>query len=392
METTERLTGSRDPSPLLQPLSLGSLTVANRFVMSPMTRASSPHGVPGANVAEYYRKRANGGVGLIITEGTGIDHPAAIGYSDFNGGDIPMMYGEAALAGWREVVKAVHAEGGKIAPQLWHQGPMRLVGCAPFPDHPSSRPSGIWGEKTGRSTIAPEAAEKLLPECAPLTESEIGDIIAGYARSAAIAKDLGFDAIALHGGHGYLIDSFFWSVTNRRTDRYGGDHARRARFAAEVVKAVRATIGEQMPIFLRFSQWKQQDLGAKIAETPEQLEQLLGPIADAGVDVFDASTRKFGTPEFDGSPLNLAGWARKLTGKLSMTVGGVGMSNDLYTAYAEGGSRPASLDPLIERFEQSEFDLVAVGRALIADHDWVQRIQRGEPTTRFEGSMVASLN
>ena len=381
-----------DAAPLFTPFSVGSLTVPNRFVMAPMTRGFSPGGVPRENKIDYYRRRAEGGTGLIITEGVGIDHPASLGYNAYNGMDIPFLFGAEAMAGWRAVTDAVHAAGGRIAPQLWHQGVMRSHYSPPFPDHPSSRPSGLWGPKGGKATIAPEMVEQFLPPSEPLTESEIADIIAGYARSAALAKGAGFDAIALHGAHGYPIDTFLWGETNCRTDRYGGDAAQRTRFAVEVVAAVRAAIGPDMPIIFRFSQWKQQDFDATLAETPPDLERILVPIAEAGVDVLDASTRNSTTPAFPGSPLNLAGWAKKLTGKPSMTVGGVGLDKEIYDSFAAGGSAPAPLLPLIDRFARAEFDLVGVGRALIADPAWVNKVRAGEARNRFEAAMIADLH
>lgn len=378
-------------APLFTPFSVGSLTVPNRFVMAPMTRGFSPGGTPGQNKIDYYRRRAEGGTGLIITEGVGIDHPASLGYNDYNGVDIPYLFGAEAMAGWRAVVDAVHAAGGRIAPQLWHQGVMRSHYSPPFPDHPSSRPSGLWGPPGAKATIAPEAVAQLLPPSAPLTESEIADIIAGFARSAALARQAGFDAIALHGAHGYLIDTFLWGATNIRTDHYGGNAVRRTRFAVEVVKAVRAAIGPDMPILFRFSQWKQQDFDARLAATPAELERILCPLAEAGVDVLDASTRNFTAPAFDGSPLNLAGWARTLTGKPSMTVGGVGLDKEIYDSFATGGSAPATLLPLAERFTAGEFDLVGVGRAILADPAWVDKVRRGEARGRFDPAMLAAL-
>ena len=375
-------------SSLFDPLAIRGLTLANRIVMSPMTRNQSPLGVPNDKVAAYYSRRAQGGVGLIITEGVGIDHPASVGYTNYNGVDIPFLVGEEHLAAWTQVVDAVHAQGGKIAPQLWHQGPMRLDGSEPFPAHRSSRPSGIWGPGGGRSTIPQPSVDLLIKETWALSDSEIADIVAGYARSAALAKRAGFDAIAVHGAHGYLIDSFFWPETNKRTDRYGGDIAGRTRFAVEVLTAIRNAIGPDMPIIFRFSQWKQQDFEATIAQNPAELEALLVPLAEAGVDVFDASTRDFRQAAFEGSSLNLAGWAKKLTGKLAMTVGGIGLDKDIYNSYAQGVSVSASLVPVIERFDRGEFDLVGIGRGLIADPDWVRKTRTGEPRNAFDVSML----
>ena len=368
---------ARTDTPLFQPLKIRGATLRNRFVMAPMTREFSPGGVPGDNVADYYARRAAGETGLLITEGVGIDHPAAV-----DSPDIPLMHGEAALAGWRRVVDRVHAAGGLIFPQLWHQGVLRNTAIARDAQVPGLRPSGLWGT-VGVHTFDPDYVADARHPTAPMAENEIADCIAAYARSARNAKEAGFDGIALHGAHGYLIDTFLWRDTNRRTDRFGGDAAGRSRFAVEVVKAIRAAVGPDLPIVFRFSQWKQQDFKARIANSPDDLAQLLTPIAEAGVDVFDASTRYFNTPAFEGSPLNLAGWAKKLTGKMAMTVGGVGLNNGMYDTHRTGSAASDNLDLLLERLHRDEFDLVEVGRAILHDPCWVRKVRTGEPFEAF---------
>lgn len=379
-------------APLFAPLQLRSVRLRNRIVMAPMTRNFSPAGVPGPDVAAYYRRRAEADTGLIITEGVGIDHPAALGEAGIGESDLPDMHGAAALAGWRHVVEQVHEAGGVIFPQLWHQGPMRMAGTGRHPQVASSRPSGLWGPAGGLTSSPADYVEKMLVPTAPMSEAEIVDVIAAYGRSAAHARDIGVDGIALHGGHGYLLDSFMWEQTNRRTDMWGGDRTRRSRFAAEVVKTVRAAIGPDLPILYRFSQWKQQDFKARLAHTPQELEEILWPLADAGVDVFDASARYFHRAEFPGSELNLAGWARKVTGKLSMTVGGVGLDNGYYDARANGGSNANNnLVWLAERFARGEFDLVGVGRSLLHDPAWTRKARNGEPFLPFDQKSLATL-
>ncbi len=210
-----------------------------------------------------------------------------------------------------------------------------------------------------------------------MTQEDINDVVAAFARAAADAKACGFDAVELHGAHGYLIDQFFWEGTNQREDAYGGSLAKRSRFAVEVIEAVRAAVGADFPIIFRFSQWKQQDFSARLVHTPAELGEFLAPLSAAGVDIFHCSTRRFWEPEFEGSALNLAGWTRELTGKPTITVGSVGLNADFIPKPGETTFReaePASLDELRRRLEAQEFDLVAVGRALIANPDWVQRV------------------
>lgn len=380
-------------SALFTPLQIRDVQLRNRIAMAPMTRNFSPQGVPGDDVLRYYQRRAQGEVGLIITEGVGIDDPSALGEAGLGESDIPILHGEEALAGWRRVVDSVHAAGGAIFPQLWHMGVMKEQGSGRHPEAPPRRPSGLWGPVGRHASLDPAYVERVKAPTTPMTEEDIADVIAAYGRSAANAKAVGFDGIAIHGAHGYLIDTFLWDETNRRTDRWGGDRRARSRFAVEVVKAIRAAAGERMPIAFRFSQWKQQDFRARLAHTPNELEEILGPISDAGVDVFDASVRYFDRAEFEGSPLNLAGWAKKLTGKLAMTVGGVGMNQGMYDSLASGGAGASNnLPQLLWRFGRGEFDLVGVGRALIGDPQWTRKMRLGEPFVPFTKESLLSLD
>jgi 2,4-dienoyl-CoA reductase-like NADH-dependent reductase (Old Yellow Enzyme family) len=369
--------------PLFEPLTLRSRTLRTRIVMSPMTRCFSPGGVPGQNVADYYRRRAEAGIGLVVTEGTGIDHPAALGHGSMMETNVPQMHGEQALEGWKTVVDAVHAAGGLIVPQLWHMGPIRLDGTGPYPDVPSCRPSGLWAPAGKPVPMPPAYVARQRAVTRPMTESEIADVIAAYGRSAAHARAAGFDGIAIHGAHGYLIDAFFWSETNRRTDAWGGDLAHRGRFGAEVVRTIRSAIGAELPILFRWSQWKQQDYDAQLASSPQELDAFLRPLVDAGVDLFDTSTRIFSTPAFAGSDLTLAGWTRRLSGKPTMAVGGVGLSKDLPSSFAGGTVAINNLDQVMARFERQEFDLLAVGRSLLIDPQWALKARANQPFEPF---------
>jgi 2,4-dienoyl-CoA reductase-like NADH-dependent reductase (Old Yellow Enzyme family) len=325
--------------------------------MAPMTRSKSPGGVPGANVAAYYRRRAEGGTGLIITEGTFIPHPSA----GFNP-DVPRFYGDDALGGWKRVVEEVHAAGGKIFPQLWHVGL-------------SARPN----VQTDLRALGPSGMDKPGEQVRePMTQMEIDSVIHAYGEAAASAERLGFDGLEIHAAHGYLIDQFFWEATNRRTDKYGGDLMKRTRFAVEVIEEIRRNVSRDYPVCFRFSQWKIADYGAKIAQNPQELEKLLEKLVAAGVDVFHCSQRRFWEAEFEGSSLNLAGWTKKLTGKPSITVGSVTLSQE-FTAAIPGSQtiQITGLDELLDRMERGEFDLVAVGRSLIVNPTWPRMIQRG---------------
>jgi 2,4-dienoyl-CoA reductase-like NADH-dependent reductase (Old Yellow Enzyme family) len=345
---------------LFTPFDLGPLHLRNRFVMAPMTRNFSPGGVPGDDVATYYERRAAGETGLIITEGTYVDHPAA-GPSP----DVPHFYGDDAAAGWLKVVAGVHGAGGAIMPQLWHLGAERKTNPRHNPEHSTVSPSGLdlEGEALGEE----------------LSVAELDEIIASFIRAAVLAKDLGFDGAELHGAHGYLFDQFFWTNTNRRQDAYGGDLNGRARFAHEVVAGIRDAVGPEFPLLLRISQWKSRHYDERIAQTPAELETWLGPLVEAGVSMMHCSTRRHWEPAFEGSEMGLAGWVKKVTGVPTITVGSVGLDGVFTSSFQPGTVAPtAGIDRLVEQFERGEFDLVAVGRALLGDPDWVRKVRTGD--------------
>ena len=228
-----------------------------------------------------------------------------------------------------------------------------------------------------------------------MTDAEVADAIKAFADAAGTAKRLGFDAVELHGAHGYLIDQFFWDGTNAREDAYGSKGLPgRARFAGDILRAVRKEVGPDFPVIIRISQWKQQDYEVKLAETPAELEAWLGVLTEGGADMIHCSQRRFWEPEFEGSDLNFAGWAKKLTGVPTITVGSVGLSGEFVAAFAGEGSKPASLEELERRLDRGDFDLVAVGRAVLQDADWTRKIREGrtDELLAFERSALATLS
>lgn len=360
---------------LFSPFSFKGLTLPNRVVMAPMTRSFSPGGVVTDDVAAYYRRRAENQVGLIITEGTGVNRPASV-----NDPNVPRFHGEEELAGWKKVVDEVHAAGGLIAPQLWHVGAVRTRSEDWAPSGPYDSPSGLSrpGSKFGE----------------PMSEEDVADTIQAFADAAAAAKAIGMDAIELHGAHGYLIDQFFWDGVNVREDAYGSKElAGRARFAADILRAVRAAVGPDYPVIIRISQWKQQDYAVKMADTPKALEAWLGALVDAGADVIHCSQRRFWEPEFEGSDLNFAGWAKKLTGVPTITVGSVGLSGEFIASWGGEASQPASLDRLEEMLDRGDFDMVGVGRALLQDPEWVVKVRDGRTSElkAYDRTALATL-
>lgn len=243
-------------------------------------------------------------------------------------------------------------------------GAVREGGTGTNPEIDSIGPSGLnnSGELTAKV----------------MTQQDIDDVTGAFVQGAIDAKALNFDGIEIHGAHGYLLDQFFWETQNKRNDKYNGSVGERTRFAVEIVDAIRHAVGPDFPIILRFSQFKIPLYDAKIANNPQEFEEFLRPLVDAGVDIFHASARRFWEPEFDDSELTLAGWTKKISGKPTIAVGSVGLDVDFMSSFGGAESKTTSLENLLSRLDQEEFDLVAVGRALIGDSNWGKKMQQGQ--------------
>lgn len=350
-------------APLFRPFSCRGLRLRNRIVMAPMTREAAPGGLPTPEMAAYYAARAAGGAGLILTEGS---PPCDAGaFSD----RVPAFHDRAALPGWRAIVEAVQARGAAIFLQLWHVG--------------AFDPSliGMQDAATPRRRLGPSGlAAPGRPFGAAMGEADIAATLESYAGAAARARALGFDGVEVHAAHGYLPDQFFWAGTNRRRDRYGGDIGARSRFAAELVAGIKARAGADFPVSLRISQWKQLDYAARLAHNPQELAAWLEPLVEAGVDLFHVSTRRFWDPGFDGSPLTLAGWVRRLTARPVIAVGSVTLGNDFKSGQGKiaAPAAPEQIALLSQALERGEFDLIAVGRAMLANPDWADKVRAGD--------------
>ena len=348
-----------DITPLLQPLEIGRLRLANRFVMPGMQRAWCVDGAPGPRLREYYRRRVLGGTSLVITEACAIDHPSATSNPIFG------WLTAGTRDAWRACVDAVHEAGGHMFLQLWHQGAVDTGGADSSAGFIALSPSGL--------------AHPDKPFGRAASEAELSAIKQGFVRSAVHAWDIGADGIEVHSCHGYLLDQFLWPDTNLRTDRYGGRPiADRAAFPAEVVAAVREATGPDFVISVRISQWKEVDYEAKIVENPGELGQLVSILRSSGADVFHVSTRRFWTPEWAGSDLGLAGWAKSFTDAPVIAVGSIGLDIDVMASLYGEEARPTGasrIGDLLRRFERGDFDLVSVGRSQIGDPDWVAKMR-----------------
>ncbi|WP_337995684.1 alkene reductase [Oleispirillum naphthae] len=323
---------------LFDPLKVGALTLPNRIVMAPLTRArAGDRRIPNALMADYYVQRA--GAGLILSEATSII-PMGVGYAA-----TPGIWSEAQVAGWRTVTDAVHAAGGRMFLQLWHVGRV-------------SDPIFLGGElPVAPSALAPEGHVSLVRPMRPyvtpraLEIAEIPGIVAAYRQAAANAKTAGFDGVEVHGANGYLLDQFLQDGSNRRTDAYGGPIENRARLMLEAVDAA-------------IAEWGADRVGLHIA--PRGESHSMG-------DSNPAATFGYVAEEMKKRGIAFI-FARESQGPgrigpdLKKTFGGVFIANE--------GLTKAVAQRLLDA---GEADAVSFGKDYIANPDLVQRLATDAP-------------
>jgi N-ethylmaleimide reductase len=338
-------------SEILKPIKLGTWHLRNRIVMAPMTRcfADDQKGTVGNDVVEYYRKRAADGIGLIITEGI-IVSPS--GKGTFN---LPGIYTKEQAESWKKVTEAVHNEGGTIIAQLWHVGRLThheiLGGTRPLA--PSAIKAKGHVHRFGKPFDLPKE----------MTIAEIQEMISFYAQAAYHAKTAGFDGVEIHGAHGYLIDQFNSEVSNCRTDRYGGELAERLTFMKEVLQAVIREVGADETM-IRFSALKD-DYQDYMWEDPETaIKTFIDVFKEAGISTIHPSTNQFSQIIADGKTLHEL--VRKHWDKQIIGVGNL---------------NPESANTAIKN---SLIDLVAFGRPILANPDFVSRITEGRELATYQ--------
>ena len=354
-----------DLAPLFEPFQIGRLRLRNRFVLPAMQMGFVEKCGPSQRMIDYLRARAEGGTALMFSESCAPDHPSSYWQPVF------CVVSKENEGGWARVVEAVKGAGACFFLQLWHPGAQRVPSAGfRHADYPSLSPSGLIqeGRVNGRA----------------MTAAEMDDLKAAYARAAETAKRIGADGVEVHSAHGYLMDQFLWTETNRREDGYGGAAvADRARFPLEVVAAIRAAVGPGFPISLRFSQFKEADYGARVFATPAELAEFAVLAKAAGIDLLNVSSRRFAKPEWPDlhESRGIAGWTRKVGGLPVITTGSVGLDKDMFLDLFDGADPAlrlaADLAELLRRFVAGEFDLVGVGRMQIANPDFVTKLASG---------------
>ncbi len=333
-------------SSLLSPIKIKSLELINRVVMPPMgTNLGNPDGtVSEANLA-YIMRRARGGAGLIITEISSV-HPSGSAIGNELG-----SYDDRFIPGLKKIADAVHAAGSKVALQLHHAGR-----------------ESLYLLQQGKA-VAPSPIPSLIFRLTPreITLDEIHEIIAAFGTAAARAQEAGFDAVEVHGAHGYLLTQFLSALSNRRDDEYGGSLINRSRFIIEVLQEVRKTVGPDFPISLRLSV----EECIKDGYTFEDIQPILPNLVKAGADMLHASLGTHGSPAgitsapFEYQPGFNVWRAKKLKEAVGLPVIAVGRFSD-----------PSLANDVIAR---GEADLVAFGRQFLADPDFLIKARESRP-------------
>ncbi|MBN1380985.1 MAG: FAD-dependent oxidoreductase [Deltaproteobacteria bacterium] len=343
---------------LLSPITIKTLTLANRVVMPPMgTGLGNQDGtVSEANIA-YIKRRARSGAGLYITEITAV-HP--LGYVSPGG---LAVWDDKFIPGLRTLADTVHAEGGKIALQLHHCGRESLYQTRnKTVIGPSAIPSYVFG---------------LFGTPREMTLEEVKETIAAFGAGAKRARAAGFDAVELHGAHGYLLMQFLSAHANQRTDEYGGDFRGRARFMIECIAEVRRQVGDDFPISIRISG----EETLKDGYTIDDMRTIIPDLVKAGADVINVSFSTHGSAQVGTETPNASAPVEYAPGFKAHLARNVKEVTNLPVIAVGRFTDPFFMDEVIAR---GDADMIAVGRQHLADPDFLKNAREGHPEDTFE--------
>ncbi|MBR1195929.1 NADH:flavin oxidoreductase [Bradyrhizobium sp. AUGA SZCCT0240] len=349
---------------LFVPLQVGSLTLANRLAVAPMTRVSADQrGRATRSMADYYRWFAEGGFGMIVTEGIYTDKAFSQGYLYQ-----PGLTDAAQVDAWRTVVDGVHQAGGRIIAQLMHAGAL-------------SQGNPYRSQTAGPSAIRPKGEQLAFyrgcgayPMPVAMTEAEIAEAVEGFARAALFAKDAGFDGVEVHGANGYLLDQFLTEHVNLRADKYGGDIARRIQLTVEVVRAVRSAVGGKFVVSVRISQGKVNNVLHKWSGHEDDAAIIFTTLGRLPLDYLHTTEFEAWRPAFGETGASLSALAKR---HARLPVLANGSLHD--------PKRAAAL------LANGEADFVSLGRGALAHADWPVRARAANPMAEFDRALLSPI-
>ncbi|GAB4016214.1 oxidoreductase [Spirosoma koreense] len=351
---------SQPNSSFFDPIRLASRTLANRFIVAPMTRVSaSGQGVPTPAMGDYYEAFARGGFAAIITEGVYTDTEASI--CNLNQ---PGIATAQQVRGWAPITRRVRAYPTLFLCQLMHAGALSQAlptTLAPSAIKPLGKPVASLG---GVSEFSVPVGMSL---------AAISRVIDGYVRAARQAVEAGFDGIEIHAANGYLPDQFLTSYTNQRTDQYGGSVANRFRFIAELHTAIRSAVPADFIVGLRLSEGKVNNLAYRWEEGAQMAELIFDEVKTISPDYLHIAAEG-------------GGWQRECSYPDGRSSTGIARSILTCPVIANGGLHDLDLAQRI--LQQGHGDLLAIGRSAIANPDFPQKVLRREPLRPFQRAMI----
>lgn len=337
----------------------------NRLAVAPMTRVSAtPAGVPTLAMRDYYTRFARGGFGLVITEGLYTDQAFSQGYLNQ-----PGIADDAQAQAWKELTGDMQEDGTLVLAQLMHAGALSQ------------------GNRFRNHTVAPSAVQPVgqqmsfyygegpYPTPVEITEQEIAEVIDGFVQAAKRAVRIaGFDGVEIHGANGYLLDQFLTAGTNLRTGRWGGDVQGRVRLLEEVVKAVKAAIGDEVPVGIRISQGKVNDFASKWPGRETDAQVIFGALARAGTDFIHVTEFEAWKPAFEGGRDSLIALARRYAPEVTIIANGT-----LHSIERAGEALDLGAD------------IIALGRGALANPDLPKVFEQGDPARGFDGAILGPI-
>lgn len=351
-----------DVARFFEPLTIGGIEARNRLAVAPMTRVSATkEGHATSRMAEYYGAFAEGGFGLVVTEGIYTDQSWSQGYLYQ-----PGLSDDAQRDAWVPIVDRVHAGGARLIAQLMHAGAL-------------SQGNRFTAGTRGPSAVRPVGqqmafyrGEGAYPVPGAMTQAEVDEAVEGFAAAAVRARDAGFDGVEIHGANGYLLDQFLTEGVNQRTDGYGGDVAGRLRVTLEVARAVRGAVGPAFTVGVRSSQGKVNDFTHKW-RGPEEAAEIYTLLGQAPVDYLHTTEFEAWKPAFGEGP-SLAAFAKRHGG---LPVLANGSLHD-----------PARASQLLSG---DGVDMVTLGRGALTHFDWPSRVAEGARLAEFDRRILSPL-
>lgn len=341
-----------DKFKLFSQFKLKDFMLKNRIGVAPMTRMSAAaESIPRQDVLDFLVRRAKNGTSIIFTEAIVTDYESAQGYPGQS-----RILTQPQIDAWKPVVREIQRQGAIAIMQMFHCG--RMAWPEANPANRSIAPSPITPKQDNPMTGEPYP----VPEA--MSNFDIDHVITGFVETAKGAVEAGFDGIEIHGAHGYLINQFLSSYSNRRTDSYGGSVENRYRFAHEVIQAVRKVIPDDRLLTFRISNWGVADMEVSLFDSKEEYQEIIRRLANEPIDAISVSTYGYNEKAF-GTDKNMAQLTREITDLPLMICGGI---------FDRASSEEALQDA----------DIILSGKSLLLNPNWVEEVQAEKALNRYK--------